>query len=204
MSIVPHHPRKRARFSEPLITDPALRFAGIDTDELDLFIERRKLDRAIILLNGSDLSPIQRSTLAVVEADLADAIGEMERRVKAARRLHGDPLAPRLPRGNSALIELAAQLKAEWPIDRFCEVLLGLNLDRKGRNPKARCPLGIHRDTNPSFTLYVDDGRYHCFGCGEHGDLWDLTQIIQRVGFAEAVDMVAEATIGRASDGGER
>lgn len=35
----------------------------------------------------------------------------------------------------------------------------------------ALCP--FHNDRRPS--LYVSDDHYHCFACGEHGDVIDLT-----------------------------
>lgn len=39
------------------------------------------------------------------------------------------------------------------------------------RNGMTCCP--FHNDRHPS--LYVSDDRYHCFACGEHGDVIDLT-----------------------------
>ena len=39
------------------------------------------------------------------------------------------------------------------------------------RNGMALCP--FHNDRHPS--LYVSDDHYHCFACGEHGDVIDLT-----------------------------
>ena len=39
------------------------------------------------------------------------------------------------------------------------------------RNGMALCP--VHNDRHPS--LYVSDDHYHCFACGEHGDVIDLT-----------------------------
>ena len=43
----------------------------------------------------------------------------------------------------------------------------GIAVDRYG---KALCP--FHNDRHPS--LYVADDHYHCFGCGEHGDVIDF------------------------------
>lgn len=39
------------------------------------------------------------------------------------------------------------------------------------RNGMTCCP--FHNDRHPS--LYVSDDHYHCFACGEHGDVIDLT-----------------------------
>ena len=43
----------------------------------------------------------------------------------------------------------------------------GVEVNRHG---KALCP--FHNDRNPS--LFVDNDHYHCFACGEHGDVIDF------------------------------
>lgn len=40
-----------------------------------------------------------------------------------------------------------------------------------GRNKMANCP--FHNDRSPSF--YIQADHFYCFGCGEHGDVIDLT-----------------------------
>lgn len=40
-------------------------------------------------------------------------------------------------------------------------------LRRKGRELQGLCP--FHSEKSPSFYVY-EDGHYHCFGCGAHGD----------------------------------
>ena len=37
----------------------------------------------------------------------------------------------------------------------------------------GRCPFPTHEDKTPSFYIYPP-GRYHCYGCGGHGDVVDL------------------------------
>ncbi len=43
----------------------------------------------------------------------------------------------------------------------------------------ARCPSPEHEDRTPSFTLFLDTGRFKCFGigCGIAGDVVDLEKI---------------------------
>lgn len=43
---------------------------------------------------------------------------------------------------------------------------------RAGRLAVMLCP--FHADTSPSLYLYRDDGHFHCFSCGAHGDAYDL------------------------------
>ena len=45
--------------------------------------------------------------------------------------------------------------------------LYGIDVNRYG---KTLCP--FHNDWHPS--LYVADDHYHCFACGEHGDVIDF------------------------------
>ena len=44
----------------------------------------------------------------------------------------------------------------------------GVKLQTSGNKYKAPCP--FHNETAPSFFVY-EDGSYHCFGCGAHGEL---------------------------------
>ncbi|MHB1131003.1 MAG: CHC2 zinc finger domain-containing protein [Chloroflexota bacterium] len=46
------------------------------------------------------------------------------------------------------------------------------------------CP--FHPDRQPSFTVYEEDGHFHCYGCGAHGDAIDFVMRRENVGFAEA------------------
>lgn len=41
-----------------------------------------------------------------------------------------------------------------------------------GRKWLGRCP--FHGEKTPSFTVFEEQGRFHCFGCGAHGDVFDF------------------------------
>ena len=60
----------------------------------------------------------------------------------------------------------------------------GVEVNRHG---KALCP--FHNDRNPS--LFVDDDHYHCFACGEHGDVIDLTAKLFGLKLYEAAQKLA-------------
>ncbi len=47
-------------------------------------------------------------------------------------------------------------------------------LKRRGHQLVGICP--FHDERTPSFTVYPQDQRYHCFGCGAHGDIFDFLQ----------------------------
>ncbi len=50
----------------------------------------------------------------------------------------------------------------------------GLKLTKAGAELKACCP--FHQDRSPSFYVFADGLRWHCFGCGATGDVLDFVQ----------------------------
>jgi len=52
------------------------------------------------------------------------------------------------------------------------------------------CP--FHEEKTPSFHVNPARGFYHCFGCGEGGDVIAFVQKINNVGFTEAVEFLAD------------
>lgn len=62
-----------------------------------------------------------------------------------------------------------------------------VKLARSGRQWKGCCP--FHGEKSASF--YVYDDHYHCFGCGEHGDVIRFVMQIQGLSFIEAVGQLA-------------
>jgi len=62
----------------------------------------------------------------------------------------------------------------------------GITLTKKGKSYMAKCPW--HNDSNPSLSVdrEKDNGVYHCFGCGESGDIFTLTEKMKGCNFKEA------------------
>lgn len=60
----------------------------------------------------------------------------------------------------------------------------GVALDHRsvvsGRRVVIRCPLGLHDDSTPSFTIYPSDQGWYCFGCGRGGTVIDLAMLMGR------------------------
>lgn len=54
---------------------------------------------------------------------------------------------------------------------------------------KGLCP--FHDERSPSFTVRPQVGRYHCFGCGEDGDVIAFVQKLDHSTFHEAVEKLA-------------
>jgi len=45
----------------------------------------------------------------------------------------------------------------------------------------------FHSEKTPSFIVYRDQGRYHCYGCGVHGDVIDFIRHSRGLSFPEAL-----------------
>lgn len=54
---------------------------------------------------------------------------------------------------------------------------------------KGLCP--FHDEKSPSFHVRQQVGYYHCFGCGESGDVYSFLREMDHVSFTEAVERLA-------------
>ncbi len=62
-------------------------------------------------------------------------------------------------------------------------------LRKAGTTYKGLCP--FHGERTPSFTVNRDKGFFHCFGCGQGGDVFKFVELQEGVGFQDAVKRVA-------------
>jgi DNA primase len=60
---------------------------------------------------------------------------------------------------------------------------------KSGRNVMAVCP--FHQEKTPSMSVDAAKGVYHCFGCGEGGDIFKFVEKTQALNFNEAVELLA-------------
>jgi hypothetical protein len=115
-------------------------------------------------------TPEAESNLAVAEIRIEQLLTELKRRKRLTES--GYHLAPRFPQRRD-LQERIAAVKAAWPIDRMVTELMNVQLVRTGPNRlKGCCPL--HNEKTPSFYVDTTKHTFHCFGCGEGGDVLDL------------------------------
>ncbi|MGZ2448265.1 5S rRNA maturation endonuclease (ribonuclease M5) [Rhizobium ruizarguesonis] len=64
----------------------------------------------------------------------------------------------------------------------------GFKLSRNGDEFETCCP--FHAEDTPSFTIFVGKDsveRFHCFGCGEQGDVLDFVQKVKGANLPEAI-----------------
>lgn len=64
-----------------------------------------------------------------------------------------------------------------------------LKLERRGYDYWACCP--FHHEKTPSFHINAADKYYHCFGCGESGDVIGFVKGYENVDYAQAVQILA-------------
>lgn len=55
---------------------------------------------------------------------------------------------------------------------------------------KGLCP--FHNEKSPSFHVRPNHGHFHCFGCGEGGDVYAFVQKVEHASFVEAVELLAD------------
>lgn len=65
-----------------------------------------------------------------------------------------------------------------------------LPLKKAGSNFKALCP--FHQEKTPSFIVSPQKEIFHCFGCGEGGNVFNFLMKHEKMSFVEAVERLAE------------
>lgn len=63
-------------------------------------------------------------------------------------------------------------------------------LRQMGQHFKALCP--FHQEKTPSFVVSPIKGMWHCFGCGEGGDIFAFVQKIEGLDFPATLKLLAE------------
>ncbi len=65
-----------------------------------------------------------------------------------------------------------------------------VQIRRHGRSMTALCP--FHAEKTPSFSINDDKGFFHCFGCGESGNVFTFLMRMEGLSFPEALRKVAD------------
>jgi DNA primase len=65
-----------------------------------------------------------------------------------------------------------------------------VSLKKMGATYKGLCP--FHGEKTPSFHVNRDKGFFHCFGCGVGGDVFKFLELHEKIGFADAIKLLAQ------------
>ena len=65
-----------------------------------------------------------------------------------------------------------------------------VSLKKTGATYKGLCP--FHGEKTPSFHVNRDKGFFHCFGCSAGGDVFKFLELHEKIGFADAVKLLAQ------------
>ena len=97
--------------------------------------------------------------------------------------LYTEPMAGRIPDRDIAAIR--ERVRIEEVVGDYVQ-LRSAGAD----SMKGLCP--FHDEKTPSFHVRPNHGHFHCFGCGEGGDVYAFVQKIEHVSFVEAVEVLAD------------
>jgi len=65
-----------------------------------------------------------------------------------------------------------------------------INLKKRGQNYIGLCP--FHQEKTPSFSVHPGKQIFHCFGCGEGGNIFSFLMKYEKISFIDAVKRLAE------------
>src|SRR3954462_6159525 len=81
------------------------------------------------------------------------------------------------------------QLRAQADIVRIVGEYVQLRKSG-AQNFQGLCP--FHKEKSPSFSVHATRQFFHCFGCGESGDVFKFVQKIEGITFGEAIRSIAQ------------
>jgi len=85
---------------------------------------------------------------------------------------------------NSFIDKLKSKVNIADVISRY------IPLQKRGRSVMACCP--FHMEKTPSFHVNETEQFYHCFGCGDGGDVIKFVRKFENVDFMRAVEIIAK------------
>jgi hypothetical protein len=127
---------------------------------------------------GEQLDSMQRARREMVYDEIPDWFIELyDKKIEEVQKRY-DQLNFLLKPGERDGTNKLEQAKLYPIVD-----VLGITATRKLM--KIRCVL--HEEKTPSMAIYTETNKFHCFGCGDHGDVIDLYSKLHGVTLSEAI-----------------
>jgi hypothetical protein len=155
-------------------------------EELDYW--RRQRCRWLVDIEAGDCEdgdePTLRNGIAFAEHKLAELARFAEREVRAMAHPGYPPARPRE--------DLSARFAAaKWAdLVDLAETMTGQTAVKSGSRYRLHCPL--HRDRDPSLTIYEPGRGWHCFSCGKGGDAVSFVMELEGLNAVEALRRVEQ------------
>lgn len=86
------------------------------------------------------------------------------------------------------MVSIYKRLKNHFPILDIAQRYM--DVEQRGSSYFACCP--YHHEDTASLSIWVSKKMFKCFGCGEHGDIFDLVMLGEGCTHNEAVKLLAE------------
>lgn len=88
---------------------------------------------------------------------------------------------------DSLLAQRKERIKSGMPIEKV--IAEYVQLKPSGTHTLVgQCP--FHDDRTPSFTVYLQNDTYHCFGCRAHGDVISFVRAMENLSFGQALEVL--------------
>lgn len=91
-------------------------------------------------------------------------------------------------RGNQKPMDPVEEIRSRLDITEVVRDYI--TLKRTGKGFKGLCP--FHKEKTPSFIVSPDKQLAYCFGCNKGGDIFTFIQLIEKVEFPQALEILAK------------